>query len=70
MNRITVTSSNIRSIGYDEPSQTLEVEFNNGGLYSYPNFPKETYDEFMAASSHGGFFASEIKYNYAFKKLR
>jgi hypothetical protein len=43
MNREAVTSSNIASIGYDEDSQTLEIEFLNGGLYQYfdvpPNLP-------------------------------
>ena len=69
MNRVTVTSSNIRSIGYDEPSQTLEVEFSGGGIYQYPSFPKDLYEEFMAAESHGHFFYERIKYEYSFKRV-
>lgn len=35
MERTSVTSSNINSIGYDADSQTLEIEFNNGAVYEY-----------------------------------
>ena len=31
MNREPVSSSNIASIGYDVSSETLEIEFHNGG---------------------------------------
>ena len=33
MYRESVESSNIASIGYDEASRTLEVEFLNGSVY-------------------------------------
>ncbi|MBT9614418.1 MAG: KTSC domain-containing protein, partial [Burkholderiales bacterium] len=35
MERKKVSSSKIRSIGYDERAQTLEVEFNNGSVMQY-----------------------------------
>lgn len=40
MNRKSVTSSNIASIGYDETSETLEIEFKNGGVYQYFDVPQ------------------------------
>lgn len=36
MNRVPVSSSNLRAVGYDPNTRTLEVEFLNGGLYSIP----------------------------------
>jgi hypothetical protein len=69
MNRQSVSSSNIASIGYDEDSQTLEVEFLNGGVYQYFDVPKNVYDGMMSASSHGQFLAQNIKGNYRFSKV-
>ncbi len=45
MERYSVASSNIASIGYDEPSQTLEVEFLNGSIYQYYNVPMNIHDQ-------------------------
>lgn len=69
MQRISVVSSNIRSIGYDEKTQTLEVEFKNYSVYQYPSFPEDLYTEFMNSDSKGKFFFSEIKYSYSFRRI-
>ena len=53
MQRQAVTSSDIRAIGYDEQSLTLEIEFKSGGLYEYANVPEAVYRSLMSASSHG-----------------
>lgn len=33
MKRVSVNSSNLVSIGYDEQNEILEIEFNHGGTY-------------------------------------
>jgi KTSC domain len=33
MERQPVSSSNLKSVGYDPRSRTLEIEFHNGGVY-------------------------------------
>ena len=35
MERTPVTSTDIRTIGYDADSQTLVIEFNSSGVYQY-----------------------------------
>lgn len=68
MQRNPVTSSNIESIGYDEPSSTLEIAFHNGRIYQYFDVPAHIYDGLMGATdSHGRFFNSHVKgcYRYA-----
>ena len=35
MERIRVKSGTIRSIGYDESTKILEIEFQQGGIYRY-----------------------------------
>ena len=69
MNRQAVTSSNIASIGYDADSQTLEIEFLNGGVYQYFDVPQHVHQELMKASSHGQYLAQNIKGAYRFSKV-
>lgn len=68
MQRIQVNSSNIRSIGYDALSSTLEVEFTSGEVYQYFNVPEYLYQQFLKASSHGKFLNDNIRYNYRYQK--
>ena len=69
MERQSVDSSNIASIGYDAATQTLEVEFKNGGLYEYVGVPGNVYTDLMNASSHGSFLYHNIRNVYEFHKL-
>ena len=69
MNRQAVTSSNIASIGYDVDSQTLEIEFLNGGVYQYFDVRQNVYDELMSASSHGQYLNQSIKGYYRYSKV-
>jgi len=69
MHRIQVTSSNIRSIGYDAQSAVLEVEFTSGDVYQYFNVPEYLYQQFFNASSHGQFLNDNIRYNYRYQKV-
>lgn len=71
MNRIPVSSSNLRAIGYDSHTHVLEVEFLNGGLYSYSGVPASVHAGLMSASSHGSYFNAYIKKGgYPYTKLR
>lgn len=68
MNRISVSSSNLASIGYDGATRTLEIEFLNGSVYQYFAVPQHLYEGLMAASSHGSYFDAYIKkggYSYS-----
>lgn len=69
MNRTSVSSSNIASVGYDDDSATLEVEFNNGSVYQYFDVPQHVYQALISAPSVGGYLASNIKGHYRFSKV-
>lgn len=70
MVRTPVNSSNIASIGYDANTETLEVEFNSNHVYEYYGVPEGVYNELMSASSHGVYFAANIKNNYICQKTQ
>ena len=69
MQRTYVSSSDLRSVGYDPGSQTLEVEFVNGGIYQYYGVPATVYQGLMNAPSHGKYFHAHIKTVYRYAKV-
>lgn len=69
MERIQVASSNISSIGYDEDSSTLEIEFHSGAVYQYFDVPSNVHQGIMEAGSHGQYLAQHIKGHYRYVKV-
>lgn len=59
MNRQYVNSSDIRSIGYE--NNTLEIEFNSGGIYQYHGVPFDRYSNLLNSGSCGRYFHNFIK---------
>lgn len=64
MERKRISSSKIRSIGYDPQAQQLEVEFNDGKLLVYSGVSPEVHRAFMAAPSPVAFFEDKIADDY------
>lgn len=69
MNRNQVASSNLTSVGYDEPAQTLEIEFTNGAIYQYYNVSAMVFDQLMQAPSKGQFLHVYIRNAYPFSRV-
>ncbi len=69
MERVYVSSRDIRSVGYDPATSTLEIEFNSGGVYQYEGVPELVHDALMSAGSKGSYFHADIKGRYPFKKV-
>lgn len=61
MERISVQSTNLASVGFDPDSATLEVEFLKGGVYQYFGVPTDVHSGLMAAGSKGSYFDQSIK---------
>lgn len=69
MDRIPISSSNIRSIGHEADSLTLEIEFVNGRIYQYSGVPTHEYEAFISADSKGRYFNAQIKGRYPEARL-
>lgn len=75
MERQAVTSSNIKTVGWeagvDPPDRngdvfgTLEVEFTSGSLYQFFAVPGLLAAQFLAAPSVGRFFSEHIRGRFA-----
>ncbi len=73
MKRMSVISSNLKSIGYDELNQVLEIEFQDNSVYQYSRVPLTIYKKLMSSESKGSYFAKEVRKNperYPYRKIR
>lgn len=70
MQRTPVSSSNLRSVGYDPATRTLEIEFINGRIYQYSGVPQNVYEALMAAESHGRYFNGHIRGAFPYRQVR
>jgi hypothetical protein len=68
MERDSVDSSNLVSVGYDLPAQYLEIEFKRGAVYGYSGVPRSVYLGLMMAISKGGYHAANIKWLFAYSR--
>lgn len=58
---IRVESSQIEAVGHDPVASVLRVAFKNGGVYTYQNVEKHTFEALLAAESIGKAFSASIK---------
>lgn len=71
MHRERVSSSSIASVGYDEATKTLEIEFHNGRIYQFFDIPPQMAEAFRAAKSTGAYFNKYVRNGgYAFTLVR
>jgi hypothetical protein len=62
MERTPITSSMITSIGYDDSTGTLEIEFkSDGAVWQYYDVSERVWNEFQYAESQGKYWHANIK---------
>ena len=70
MDRKKVSSSSIRSVGYDERNRVLEVEFTDGRLTQYAGVSAEAHRRLMSAPSIVSYFRDNVEESFTAKRLR
>ena len=68
MYMISVSSKNLKYVGYDEPSKTLRIQFING-TYDYYNVPKNIYHGLITTSSHNDYFIEYVKGKFDYSRV-
>ena len=68
LQRISVISANIASVGYDEKKMILEIEFHHGGIYQYSEVKEDVYNDLLLTPAKGSYFLTEIKNKYKTRK--
>lgn len=69
MQLVTVESSMIHAIGYDEEKRLLEIVFNSGRTYQYEDVPPEVYQGLLNAESKGRYFLGHIRDRYSYRRV-
>jgi hypothetical protein len=64
-----VESSAVASVGYEEATNTLEVEFAGGSVYRYFGVPRSRVEALLAAPSIGGYVTRHIKPRYPYAEV-
>ena len=70
MERKKVSSSSIRSVGYDERNRLLEVEFSDGHITQYSGVSAEVHRRLMSAPSMVSYFRDNVEESFTAKRLR
>lgn len=69
MEMTSVDSSNVESVGYDEDSSTLQIEFKNGSTYQYFDVPEDVFIGLRDADSVGRYLTAMIKGTYRYSRV-
>lgn len=67
--RIQLDSLDVRSVGYDRETQTLEVELRDLRTFRFFGVPSALYGGFMCSNSHGEFFSRFIKEDFDCQRI-
>jgi YD repeat-containing protein len=70
MDRKKVSSGSIRSVGYDERSRLLEVEFSDGRITQYSGVSAEVHRRLMSAPSMVSHFRDNIEEAFTAKRVK
>jgi len=70
MERKKVSSSLIRSVGYDERNRVLEVEFSDGRVMQYSGVSAEVHRRLVSAPSIVSYFRDNIEESFTAKRIK
>ena len=68
MNMVSVESSNLKKVGYED--NKLFLEYGSGAIYEYADVPIKLYEELLTSESKGKFVNTCVKGKYVFKRLK
>ena len=69
MERLSVKSRILRSVGYDESTKTLEIEFTSGLVYQYSGVPPKVYADLMHSGEIGKYYSEKVRPKFQTKQV-
>ena len=70
LDRKKVSSSSIRSVGYDERNRVLEVEFSAGRITQFSGVSAEVHRRLMSSPSIVSYFRDNVEESFTAKQLK
>jgi len=65
-----VSSSSIRSVGYDERGRVLEMEFSDGRIVQYSGVSVEVHRRLVSAPSIVSYFRDNIEESFTARRIK
>ena len=69
MNRTTVGSPGIAQVGYEEGSETLEIEFVIGRRFHFYNVPLKIFNQLMDSSHKERYYETNILERFPYERI-
>ncbi len=69
LERQSVKSVILSSVGYDESTKVLEIEFHSGLVYQYSGVPLKIYKDLMHSSEIGKYFSDKVRTQFRTKQV-
>lgn len=69
LKRLPVPSRILRSVGYDETTKILELEFQTGAIYHYLRVPQKFYTNLMKSDEKYKYFSEKIRPRFTAKRV-
>ena len=69
LERQPVKSVILRSVGYDDSTKILEIEFHSGLVYQYLGVPLKVYSDLMRSSEVGKYFSEKVRTQFRTKRV-
>jgi hypothetical protein len=69
LERQSVKSCILRSVGYDDAMKNLEIEFHSGLVYQYSGVPTKVYNDLISSSAVGKYFSEKVRNRFRAKQL-
>jgi len=66
---VSVSSSNVGSVGYNDLESAMRVRFLNGSEYEYDGVPRGVFEGMVGAASVGKYLAYNVKGHYAYARV-
>jgi KTSC domain len=70
MDRKSVNSGSIRSVGFDERNRILEIEFSDGRVVQYAGVSAETHRRLVNAPSIVSYFRDNVEESFTAKRIK
>ena len=69
LERQSVKSVILRSVGYNDSTKILEIEFNTGLVYQYSGVPLKIYKDLMRSGEIGKYFSDKVRTQFRTKQV-
>jgi hypothetical protein len=67
--RTPVKSRILRSVGYNDSTKILEIEFTSGLVYQFSGVPPKVYADLMHSDEIGKYFSEKVRPKFQTKQV-